>query len=133
MSKMTRRGLLSGGAAAAAFPFLCGEALAGEVAKQEMPKEGVILVAMVKAKPGQEEAVKKALLSLVKPTRQEPGCLCYNLHQSKSDRTQFMFYEQWASKAALDAHGKTPHMKALGANLKGRTEKGDATSYELLG
>ena len=88
---------------------------------------------MVKAKAGKGNAVKEALSSLVEPTRKEPGCLCYNLHQSKSDPTQFMFYEQWASKEALDAHGKTPHMRALGGKLKDRTEKGGgAVVYELL-
>jgi quinol monooxygenase YgiN len=132
MRKVTRRGLLAGGAAMAAIPLLTGELQGGPIAKQEMPKEGAILVAMVKAKPGEEEAVKQALLSLVEPTRKEPGCLCYNLHQSKADKAQFMFYEQWASKDALTAHGKTPHMKALGAKLKGRTEKGGAASYDLL-
>jgi quinol monooxygenase YgiN len=130
--KINRRTLLAGGAALAALPCLAGEALAEGVAKSDMPKEGIILVAMVKAKPGQEEAVQEALLSLVEPTRKEPGCLCYNLHQSKSDKTQFMFYEQWAGKAALDAHGKMPYMKALGGKLKDRTEKGGATLYELL-
>ena len=107
--------------------------MAQGVAKAEMPKDGVILTAMVKAKPGQEDAVKEALLALVEPTRKEPGCLCYNLHQSKSDPTQFMFYEQWASKDALDAHGKMPHMKALGGKLKDKTEKGGGVIvYELL-
>ncbi len=41
-------------------------------------------------------------------------------------------YEQWASKEALDAHGKTPHMKALGGKLKDKTEKGVVVFYELL-
>lgn len=132
--QINRRNLLAGGAALAAMPCLAGEALAAEtVAKTEMPKDGVILVAMVKAKPGQEDAVKEALVSLVEPTRKESGCLCYNLHQSKNDKTQFLFYEQWASKEALAAHGKTPHMKALGAKLKDRVAKGGATVYELLG
>ena len=107
--------------------------MAEGVAKSEMPKEATILTAMVRAKPGQEEAVKEVLMALVEPTRKETGCLCYNLHQSKSDKTQFMFYEQWASKEALDAHGKTPHMKALGGKLKDKTEKGGGvTFYELL-
>jgi len=43
-----------------------------------------------------------------------------------------MFYEQWASKEALDAHGKTPHLQALGEKLKDRVEKGGMTFYELL-
>jgi quinol monooxygenase YgiN len=98
-----------------------------------MPKVGIILTAMVKAKPGEEEAVKAVLLELVEPTRKEPGCLCYNLHQSKSDKTQFMFYEQWASQEAIDAHGKAPPMKALGGKLKDKTDKGGGVVfYELL-
>jgi quinol monooxygenase YgiN len=130
--EINRRTLLSGGAAAAALPLLAGEVLAEGVATSEMPKAGVILVAMVKAKPGQEEAVKEILLALVDPTRKESGCLCYNLHQAKDDKTQFLFYEQWASKEALDAHSKTPPLRTLGEKLKDRVEKGGATVYELL-
>ena len=130
--QINRRTLLAGGAALTALCFLTGKAMAEGVATSDMPKEGIILTAIVKAKPGQEEAVKEVLLGMVEPTRKEPGCLCYNLHQSKSDKTQFLFYEQWASKEALDAHGKTPHMKALGGKLKDKTEKGGVVFYELL-
>jgi quinol monooxygenase YgiN len=130
--EINRRNILAGGAALAALPCLASEVMAEGVAKTDMPKEGVILVAMVKAKPGQEDAVKETLESLVEPTRKESGCLCYNLHQAKDDKSQFMFYEQWASKEALDAHSKTPHLKSLGEKLKDRVEKGGATVYELL-
>ena len=130
--QINRRTLLAGGAALTTLLCFAGEAMAEGVAKSDMPKEGIILTAMVKAKPGQEDAVKEVLVALVELTRKEPGCLCYSLHQSKSDRTQFMFYEQWASKAAIDAHGKTPHMKALGGKLKDKTEKGGVVFYELL-
>ena len=117
----------------AGLSVLTGETMAQGARKAEVPKGAVVLTAMVKAKQGQEDAVKEALLALVDPTRKEPGCLCYNLHQSKSDPTQFMFYEQWASKEALDSHGKTPHMRALGAKLKDRTDKGGGVVlYELL-
>lgn len=78
--KISRRKVLAASAALAALPCLNHQAMAEGVAKQEMPKEGIILVAMVKAKSGQEEAVKAVLESLVEPTRKEPGCLCYNLH-----------------------------------------------------
>jgi quinol monooxygenase YgiN len=130
--EINRRTLLAGGAALTAIHCLAGEAMAEGIAKSDIPQEGIILTAIVKATPGQEEAVKEVLVALVEPTRKEPGCLCYNLHQSKSDKTQFMFYEQWASKAAIDAHGKTPHMKALGGKLKDKTEKGGVVFYKLL-
>ena len=132
LMEINRRTLLAGGAALAAAPWLVGETVAEGIAESHLPKGAIILTAIVKAKPGQEEAVKEVLLGMVEPTRKEPGCLCYNLHQSKSDKTQFLFYEQWASKEAIDAHGKTPHMKALGGKLKDKTEKGGVVFYELL-
>jgi quinol monooxygenase YgiN len=130
--EISRRSLLAGTATFATLACVTGKVTAEGIATSEMPKDGIILTAMVKAKPGQEEAVKEVLMALVAPTRKESGCLGYNLHQSKSDKCQFMFYEQWASKAAFDAHGKMPYMKALGGKLKGRTEKGTVTFYELL-
>ena len=130
---LDRRSLLASGTALAGLSVLRGETTAHAAGSSEVPKDAVILTAIVKAKPGQEDAVKEALLSLVEPTRKEAGCLCYNLHQSKADPTQFMFYEQWASQEALSAHGKTPHMKALGAKLKDKTDKGiGVVFYELL-
>jgi quinol monooxygenase YgiN len=128
--KINRRTLLASGTALAGLSVLRGETT---VQGAEVPKDAVILTAIVKAKPDQVEAVKEALMSLVGPTRKEPGCLCYNLHQSKTDPTHFMFYEQWANKDAFDAHGKTPHMKALGGKLKDKTDKGGGVVfYELL-
>ncbi|MHB8971203.1 MAG: putative quinol monooxygenase [Pirellulaceae bacterium] len=131
---INRRTLLASGLALAGFSYVSAETRAEGVAAADMPKDGIILTAMVKAKAGQEAAVKEALVSLVEPTRKEPGCLCYNLHQSKSNPAQFMFYEQWASQEAIDAHGKSPHMKALGDKLKDRTDKdgGGVVLYELL-
>lgn len=131
--EINRRTLLASGTALAGLAVLRGETAAQGAGHAEVPAGAVILTAMVKAKPGQEEAVKEALMSMVEPTRKEPGCLCYNLHQSKADPTLFMFYEQWASQDALDAHGKTPHMKALGGKLKDKTDKGGGVVfYELL-
>jgi quinol monooxygenase YgiN len=131
--ELNRRTLLAASASLAAFSSSTRDAMAQAAPKSETSPQTVVLVAPVKAKPGEEDTVKEILTALVEPTRKEPGCLCYNLHQSKSDKTQFMFYEQWASKEALDAHGKMPYMKALGGKLKGHTEKSaGVTFYELL-
>ena len=130
--EINRRAWLASGAALASASCVGNATTAVAAEAAEVPEAGVILTAMVKAKAGEEAAVKEALMSLVKPTRQEPGCLCYNLHQSKKDPTEFMFYEQWASQEAFSAHGKTPHMQALGAKLKGKTDKGGGVSFYTL-
>ena len=92
------------------------------IPQSRVPEGAVVLTATVKALPGQEVAVRQALLDLVAPSRSEPGCLCYNLHESKDEAGLFLFYEQWASQAAFDAHVATPHFLGLGAKIEGRTE-----------
>jgi quinol monooxygenase YgiN len=82
----------------------------------------VVLTATVKALPGHEAAVRAALLELVAPSRSEPGCRCYNLHEAKDEPGLFIFYEQWADQAAFDAHLRTPHFVGLDAKIEGRTE-----------
>jgi len=131
--KISRRELMAGGAALVALPVVGTMAVADVVPKTEMPKEGVIILAQLKAKPGEEETVGKALLAMVEPTRKEDGCICYNLHQDASDKTKFMFYEQWAGKEALDAHGKSPHMKTMQGKINGLIEKSEVAFFELMG
>jgi quinol monooxygenase YgiN len=71
------------------------------------------LIARMRAKSGQEARLRAELLRLVAPTRAEPGCIGYDLHQSQNDPALFLFYETWKSQADLDAHFETPHLKAL--------------------
>jgi len=73
----------------------------------------VTVVATLKARPGQEAALRQALLALIPPTRQEPGCLNYDLHVAAEQPAVFMFHENWESKGDLDAHLQKPHLTAF--------------------
>ena len=73
----------------------------------------VTVVATFHAKPGKETELKAALTALVAPTRQEAGCLNYDLHILPEDPAKFLFHENWTSRAQLDAHLQSAHIKAL--------------------
>jgi quinol monooxygenase YgiN len=75
--------------------------------------ESLTVIAHIRAKPGQESRVRQVLQGLVSPTRAEVGCINYDLHQSQADPTLFVFYENWASEAHLDAHSKSPHIQSF--------------------
>ena len=75
--------------------------------------EPLTIVARFRAKAGQESRLRQELQRLLAPTRAEAGCISYDLHQSQSDPALFVFYENWASQAALDAHSQSPHLQAL--------------------
>ncbi len=69
-----------------------------------------VVVAEMRAKPGQEEELKRRTVALVEPTRREAGCVQYDLHVSDTDPASVLFYEVWVSREALDQHLKTPHL-----------------------
>ena len=72
--------------------------------------ERVTVLARVRARAGREAEVRRLLRALVAPSRAEAACLNYDLHQSADDPTEFMFYENWTSRAALDAHLEMPYL-----------------------
>ncbi len=78
-----------------------------------MRAKTITVVATFQARPGQEAELKKALIGLVAPTRQEAGCLNYDLHALPEDPAKFLFHENWTSKAHLEAHLESAHIKAL--------------------
>jgi quinol monooxygenase YgiN len=71
------------------------------------------IIGLVVAKDETREELRELLRAQVAPTRAEPGCINYDLHVDAEDRNVFMFYENWKSKADLDAHLKMPHLKPL--------------------
>jgi len=85
----------------------------------------VILVAKIKAKPAHIESVKTGLHGLVAPTRQEAGCIKYDLHQDQKDPSIFIFMEEWESAAHLQNHSTAAHIKAFGIASKGKIESRD--------
>lgn len=68
------------------------------------------VVAVLKAKPGSEQVLGRALAALVEPTRAEEGCTSYELFVSTADPTTFITIETWRSQDDLDAHMQTPHI-----------------------
>ncbi|HEX9079285.1 MAG TPA: putative quinol monooxygenase [Desulfuromonadaceae bacterium] len=69
----------------------------------------VTVVATLVAKEAAVELVRTELLKMIEPTRQEPGCLEYRLHQDNADPRLFVFYENWQDQASLERHIATPH------------------------
>ena len=78
-----------------------------------MSAKTITVVATFEAKPGKEAELQQALIGLVAPTRQEAGCLNYDLHVLPEEPAKFLFHENWTSKAHLDAHLQSAHIKAL--------------------
>lgn len=75
------------------------------------------VVAEFLAKPGKEDELRKELLALVEPTRGEKGCVQYDVHEEQGRPGHFLFYENWTSRAELEAHARSAHIEGLFARV----------------
>ena len=56
-----------------------------------MDMKTITVVAAFQAKPGKENELRAALMGLLAPTRQEAGCVNYDLHASAENPAKFLF------------------------------------------
>ena len=77
----------------------------------------ISIIAVLKAKPGKNDALKQVLAALVAPTRQEPGNVEYALFQLRDAPDTFYVRESWHDRAGLDAHIALPHFQAFMARM----------------
>jgi quinol monooxygenase YgiN len=75
----------------------------------KLPKGALTLVALLRAKEGQQLLLEAELRALVAPTRKEEGCLQYDLHRGADQPGTFLFHEVWESREHHAAHTRTPH------------------------
>ena len=73
----------------------------------------VYLTATLKSKPEFINEVKAVLENMVIQSRKEETCIRYDLHQGTEDKTQFVFWEIWESKEALEQHNQQPYIQAF--------------------
>jgi len=77
----------------------------------------ITVIARFTARAGQEAAVEQVLRGMVGPTRNEPGCACYDLYRVKDAPAQFVLFEIYQGSAALEAHRATEHYKSYRARI----------------
>ena len=75
------------------------------------------IIGTVTALPETREELATLLAAQVAPTRAEEGCINYDFHVDPGDPCVFVFYENWTSRAALDAHLEMPHLRPLFSQL----------------
>lgn len=77
----------------------------------------VAVIARIPAKPGQRDALIKALQPMLDAAQAEAGTLRYILHTDSADADAVWVYEQYTDNDALGVHGGSETMKSLGPTL----------------
>ena len=82
-----------------------------------MATDKIRVVAHITARPGKEAEVQSILSGMLTPTRQESGCIQYELLHNLNNPAEFTLSEEWETQAALDGHTAAPHTKAAEAKM----------------
>lgn len=78
-----------------------------------MSEAPIRVVARVNIRPDKVDETLSAFDDLVAATREETGCVSYQVLQNVEDAHEMTFVEEWASAEALQEHFATPHFMAL--------------------
>lgn len=70
------------------------------------------VVAIIAAQSGAEGVVRDALSTLADASRNEEGCVDYDLFESGAVPGTFVTVERWRAQEDLDAHLQTDHVAA---------------------
>ncbi|QSR43592.1 antibiotic biosynthesis monooxygenase [Aeromonas dhakensis] len=84
--------------------------------KKETDK--LVSIAVLKARTGMREQLRRELLKLIAPTRREPGNLDYVLFELQEEPGTFYMREAFVNQAALDSHCQTDYFQAFAAEAE---------------
>jgi quinol monooxygenase YgiN len=92
------------------------------------------VILRVIARPDQVYELKKVLRQLAAASRQENGCLDYEVLQNSADPCDFTLVESWTTEAALDAHLTTAHVQeAFSKGIPLLAKEPDNRRYSSIG
>jgi len=81
------------------------------------PDKPFTLIVRVQVKEGAAKQFEAAFAKAITATRKEKGNLAYDLSRDTQEPSRYLVYERWKNLAALEAHLKAPHLKALLSEL----------------
>ncbi|WP_165728060.1 putative quinol monooxygenase [Pseudoalteromonas sp. 31A1] len=92
------------------------------------------VIAALSCKNIDADVMLTALENLQKSSRQEVGCLRYELSvKSDAEHTDYVVSEQWASDEHFEAHKNESHFKAFGTQVTGLLTNSSIDVYRSIG
>ncbi|GAA5181921.1 hypothetical protein GCM10025771_29980 [Niveibacterium umoris] len=85
-----------------------------------MSKPPIHVITLAEVVPQHEAEVVRVLRQVAELTRQEEGCLRYDLYRDSGTPMRINTIEVWADEASLNRHMNAPHVKTAIMALIGK-------------
>jgi quinol monooxygenase YgiN len=76
--------------------------------------------------------MKELLSAMVIPSKEEVGCVFYEIFQYENNSRKFMAVETWADEAALDGHKASSHYDVYKSSYEPFCEDKYSDELEIL-
>ena len=94
--------------------------------------EQVVCIATLVAKEEQSNQLYIALKELISPTRNEKGCLGYELHQDISSPEIFTMIEKYVNQEAFEFHSNQIYLKKFKKNIENLAKSVKVNLYKII-
>ncbi|HEX5225927.1 MAG TPA: putative quinol monooxygenase [Solirubrobacteraceae bacterium] len=78
----------------------------------------IVVVGRVRTDAGKREQLIEVAQTVARASREETGCIGYRVCEDTERPNDFVFVEEWADDAALQAHFGTSHIAAFMAAVR---------------
>jgi autoinducer 2-degrading protein len=92
----------------------------------------ICLTVHITVKAGREQETADMFRSYVKLVQTEPGCVRFDVQQSRKDPRRFMLYEIYRDEAALNTHRHTPHFLDYSPKIEDLQEHRESELYNQV-
>lgn len=90
------------------------------------------VTAILEAKDGEADKLGELLARNILPSKNEKGCLQYDLFRGGKDNNTFILHEQWTNVDAFNLHFTMPYMKDLSKNIKALLKSSTINKMEKI-
>jgi quinol monooxygenase YgiN len=85
------------------------------------------------AKEGHVKQLSTLLNSMIDASRNEQGCLLYDIFQYENNPNKFIVLESWADEEALEGHKHSKHYMHYKAHYEVHTAEKSSDNLNILG
>lgn len=93
----------------------------------------ITIVAKSTIKAGKKEEYLNLIEELILKSREEKGCISYNLYEDIKNPNVMTFIEEWEDQDAISAHNATIHYTTIVPKLRELREgNGEVSLYRMI-
>jgi quinol monooxygenase YgiN len=94
----------------------------------------IVVVGRVTTDDEKRERMIEVAQTVARASREEAGCINYRVYEDTEQPNDFVFVEEWADDAALQAHFATPHIaEFMGSILEAIVGAPDVNFHQIAG